>query len=202
VDLLGVGSGEAHVRGYVGLGALHERGELGELHAQLIGDRAPLRTRRLRSVLGEDGVDHGQHHLPLALARVRQRIAQEVHFAALPDPSYTTPGDVSVARDSDVKITKDVLPKIERRLSWTRAMLNFKGETVAEAAAEFNRYDTTKIVVADPSIEDFRIGGAFLATNPESFVAALQKLFAIDAEKRSGSVDLYLSRRKSLASQD
>jgi transmembrane sensor len=81
-------------------------------------------------------------------------------------------------------------------------MLNFKGETVAEAAAEFNRYDTTKIVVADPSIEDFRIGGAFLATNPESFVAALQKLFAIDAEKRSGSVDLYLSRRKSLASQD
>lgn len=79
-----MGSGEAHVRKYVGLGAFHERGELGELHAQLVGDGAPLRTRRFGSVLGEDGVDHGKHHLPLTLARVRQRIAQEMHFAALP----------------------------------------------------------------------------------------------------------------------
>ena len=47
VDLHAMRLREAHEGEHVGFGIIHERGELGELRAQLIGDRAPLRDRRL-----------------------------------------------------------------------------------------------------------------------------------------------------------
>ena len=84
MDLFAVGLGEAHEREHVGLGLVHEHGELGELRSQLIGDGAPLRVAGLVGFLGEDGVDHREHHLPLTLAGMRQGVAQEVHAAALP----------------------------------------------------------------------------------------------------------------------
>jgi ferric-dicitrate binding protein FerR (iron transport regulator) len=39
-------------------------------------------------------------------------------------------------------------------------------------------------VVTDPRIANRRIGGAFQATDPESFVLALQKWFDIHAEEQ------------------
>lgn len=66
------------------LGAVHERADLGELAAQLIGDEAPLLVGIGCCLLGEDGGDGRTDHAPLRLGRVRQRIAHEVHAAALP----------------------------------------------------------------------------------------------------------------------
>ena len=48
VQLGPVRRGEAHVGEHVGLGLVHEGGELGQLGAELIGDLAPLRAWRPR----------------------------------------------------------------------------------------------------------------------------------------------------------
>jgi ferric-dicitrate binding protein FerR (iron transport regulator) len=55
-------------------------------------------------------------------------------------------------------------------------------------------------VVADPLIAERRIGGAFQATDPDSFVSALSKSFGVRAEEQqaadSGSAIIRLSRAR------
>lgn len=75
---------EAHERQDVRIGFIHQRGELRDLRAQLIGNDASLRDGRFLSILGEEGIDHREHHLPSTLAGMRERIADEVNATALP----------------------------------------------------------------------------------------------------------------------
>jgi transmembrane sensor len=44
---------------------------------------------------------------------------------------------------------------------------------------EFNRYNRRRLAIADPSIRNIQVGGIFEATDPMSFVAALEKSFGI-----------------------
>ena len=74
-------------------------------------------------------------------------------------------------------ILRDLNPAdVERRLEWTTGHLTFAGETLAEATAEFNRYNTHRLVIADRAISSIPIGGTFLSSDVESFVAALRPL--------------------------
>jgi transmembrane sensor len=77
----------------------------------------------------------------------------------------------------------EVTPQlIERRLAWTAGRLEFRGESLAEAVAEFNRYNQRQIRLADPSLGTLRVGGNFKATDPESFAAALASAFKLHIE--------------------
>lgn len=66
----------------VGLGVIHDRGELGHLRPDLIGDGAPLYARGLRR-LGEGGGDEGGNDTAAALAGVGQHIAHEMNPGAV-----------------------------------------------------------------------------------------------------------------------
>jgi transmembrane sensor len=70
---------------------------------------------------------------------------------------------------------------IARQLHWLRRKLNFRGETLARAVAEFNRSNYRKIVVADPALRRLRIGGTFRVLAVNSFVAALGRSFNIQS---------------------
>src|SRR5664279_1236084 len=65
-------------------GFVHQSSELGELAAQLIGHRSPLRSRRIGRLLHEHRADRRRDHAPLGLAGMRQGVPHEVHPAALP----------------------------------------------------------------------------------------------------------------------
>ena len=73
--MLAVRFRKAHVREHVGLGPIEYGSKLRELVAQLIGNDAPLRDGCVEVLLSEDRVDHREHHLPLALPGVSERIA-------------------------------------------------------------------------------------------------------------------------------
>lgn len=60
--------GEIHEGQHVVLGLVHQRGGLGELGAQLVGDRTPLHVGRLGVVLGKGRGDGRADHAPPALA--------------------------------------------------------------------------------------------------------------------------------------
>jgi transmembrane sensor len=92
-------------------------------------------------------------------------------------------GDAAAVRPEGVHLAKVALEELNRKLSWTAGLLSFQGETLAEVTDEFNRYNRKHLVVTDPAIADRRIGGAFQATDPESFVSALQKWFGIRADE-------------------
>ena len=52
--------------------------------------------------------------------------------------------------------------------------LSFQDEGLAAIAAEFNRFNTVKIVVADPALANTRFSGVFDAHDPGSFIAFLE----------------------------
>ena len=67
-----------------------------------------------------------------------------------------------------------VLPAttVGRLLAWREGMVGLDGETLSEAAAEFNRYNERQIVIDDPGLGQERLVGYFRANDPESFVRA------------------------------
>jgi transmembrane sensor len=99
--------------------------------------------------------------------------------------STLRPGDAATVRPEGIHLARIALEDLNRKLSWTAGLLSFQGETLAEVTDEFNRYNRKHLVVADPLIADRRIGGAFQATDPDSFVSALQKWFGIHAEEQA-----------------
>ncbi|MBX5463294.1 MAG: FecR domain-containing protein [Steroidobacteraceae bacterium] len=97
-------------------------------------------------------------------------------------------------------ISRVALPdEIARRLAWTEGRLVFSGETLGAAAAEFNRYNHKRLVIADPSIATLKIGGAFNATNPDEFAAALETTADVRAQayRTLFGTEIRLTRRMS-----
>jgi transmembrane sensor len=93
---------------------------------------------------------------------------------ALPAVSTLTAGEtVSVKAHRRLKVQKIADEDVTRKLAWTQGRIWFDRVTLAEAVAEFNRYNRRQMVIDDPAIANIHIGGAFEATDLDSFVAAL-----------------------------
>jgi transmembrane sensor len=59
--------------------------------------------------------------------------------------------------------------------------LTFRETPLADAVAEFNRYNEHKIEIADPQVAAIRLSGKFRSTNFEGFVRLLEDGFPIQA---------------------
>jgi transmembrane sensor len=88
-----------------------------------------------------------------------------------------------VATDEMGRIVVEPIEPIDMaaRQSWRLGSLTLTGQTLAEAVAEFNRYNYKQIVIADPSIADVQVGGNFRPTDPQSFLEALARSMHIRA---------------------
>jgi transmembrane sensor len=103
------------------------------------------------------------------------------------NPSYQSTlaeGDAAAVRPEGVHLAKVGLEELNRKLSWTAGLLSFQGETLTEVTDEFNRYNRKHLVVTDLAIAGRKIGGAFQATDPDSFVLALEKWFDVHADEQ------------------
>ncbi|MDP1873379.1 FecR domain-containing protein [Phenylobacterium sp.] len=76
---------------------------------------------------------------------------------------------------------------IRRSLAWRQGELVLDGETLSEAAAEFNRYNSLKIVVEDPELGGEQLVGLFRTGDPESFVTSVTTLLGAEV-RREGEV--------------
>jgi transmembrane sensor len=99
--------------------------------------------------------------------------------AALMEP--VSAGSVVRTASNEVLIQKKPIAEIEQSLSWRSGLLTFRDTPLADAIAEFNRYNTRKIVIEDPEIAALQVGGIFRATNLDPFVHLLQDGFPVRA---------------------
>jgi transmembrane sensor len=97
-------------------------------------------------------------------------------------------GDVAHIRGNDVIVHSKSIAAVEQQLSWRQGYLSFDKTTLADAVAEFNRYNKRKIVIADPSIAAIRIGGHFRATNTAGFLRLISSDFAIALDESPDQV--------------
>ena len=109
---------------------------------------------------------------------------------ALPPVTLLRAGTVARTASTEVLIHRQTATESEALLSWRNGYVAFRDTTLADAVKEFNRYNTRKMVIDDPTIADIRIGGNFRANNIDAFLWLLQNGFPIAIEQDSDKVIL------------
>lgn len=109
---------------------------------------------------------------------------------APPPPTLLTAGAVARTAKSDVLVQTGSAPDVEQLLSWRSGYLTFEGTPLADAVAEFNRYNARKIVIDDPNLAALRIGGNFRANNTDAFLWLLRSGFHVESEEQGDRVIL------------
>jgi transmembrane sensor len=88
------------------------------------------------------------------------------------------PGDVVIATANRIETQKKPVAVLSTDLSWRQGLLVFKRSTLAEAAAQFNRYNREKLVI-DESAAQLKIGGTFQSDNITDFAEVAREVLGV-----------------------
>lgn len=100
-------------------------------------------------------------------------------------------GSVATAGRDGVLVRSLPVAEAERYLEWRSGFLTFDDATLAAAAAEFNRFNTRKLELADAGVAALRVGGNFRWANTDDFVNLLELGFPVRAERRPDRIVLH-----------
>ncbi len=81
-------------------------------------------------------------------------------------------------------------PSIERVTAWRRGRLIFDNASLGEAAAEFNRYGTRKLVIEGPAAKNLRVGGVFKINDLHSFAQSMADTYGLRIIARGKTIIL------------
>lgn len=104
-------------------------------------------------------------------------------------------GHSAKVKDSQASIANVSDEVIDAELSWRVGRLDFTGEGLEEAIAEYTRYTDIDIIINDPELKDIRLGGSFPTNEPELFLQSLEFNFGIKVEKAANS-QVFLSKMR------
>jgi transmembrane sensor len=137
-------------------------------------------------------------HVDVLVAEGRVAVGAPGTEANFENPSLlaTAPkvsaGEAASVQRNSVAVRRIPANDLTRKLAWTAGHLAFHGETLDYAVQEFNRYNQRQITIADPSIMHLQVGGIFLTTDPDSFIAALQHSFGFQVQVGDNNGDIRL----------
>ena len=93
-----------------------------------------------------------------------------------------TAGEDVVATPNTIFVTKKPPHQISEQLGWRRGVLVFDHTTLADAAAEFNRYNDRKLVIADNAVANITIDGTFPTKDVEAFTDVVRHILRLHVE--------------------
>jgi len=129
-----------------------------------------------------------RHDVKVALFDGRVRFDPDTQTNA--KPKVMIPGEVLTASVDRVSVEKEPLQDLLASLAWRRGMLQFHNTTLAAAAAEFNRYNQTKIVLDDPKAGTETINGMLPINDLAEFAHVAKSLFGLRAENHGDEIVL------------
>jgi transmembrane sensor len=104
---------------------------------------------------------------------------------------------VQLAAGSRANVTEYEPPKsvpaaadIARSLAWREGRIVLEGETLDEAVAQFNRYNTKKLVIGDPRLAAEKLVGQFRATDPATFAEAVATTLNAEVDTEGDTIRL------------
>ena len=121
-----------------------------------------------------------------------------VRGATIVSPAPESPGGEpsgeaiagTVLREGEQCIAKPDAPPevivvdVEQIVGWREGRLVFRDDPLRDVVKEINRYSTKKLVVVDDErLDGIQIGGVFRAGSTESFVAAVEELYPVQAQR-------------------
>ncbi|HEX7115089.1 MAG TPA: FecR domain-containing protein [Steroidobacter sp.] len=107
-----------------------------------------------------------------------------------PSQLIASAGSVVRARQDEVIVNRHAPDEAEEILSWRNGYLSFRATPLKDAVAEFNRYNTRQIVIADENLAAMQLTGKFRATNNEAFVNLLQQTYGIEVMRTESRIVL------------
>jgi transmembrane sensor len=89
-------------------------------------------------------------------------------------------GRAFVADNAAVEREAASADDVDRALAWRVGKIDLAGETLLEAANEFNRYNARKLRVTDPRLAQERLYGVFRTDDPAGFASAVRQSLGAD----------------------
>ena len=128
------------------------------------------------------------HKVIVSVAEGRVRVDEAVAKGEAGSSAIVTTGNVAIAEGNSTLIASRSPENVEAALAWREGMLTFDQVTLGEAAMEFNRYNTHKIVISDPKVASIRIGGTFRSSNVDAFARLLQDAYGLNVSVTENEV--------------
>lgn len=164
----------------------------GEAYFNIVHDAAhpfvvTLGDRRVIDLGTRFRIRRDSDRIEVALLEGKARFDAEIH-SAQPRQTTLTPGDVVTATANSISLAKHPLRNLEIDLSWRNGMLVFEHATLGDVVNQYNRYNRTKLVIADAAVAQLTISGTLPATDIGAFTRVATKLFKLHIEQHEGEV--------------
>ena len=125
----------------------------------------------------------------VAVVEGRVRIDDAEKADAVPT-AIITAGDVAITQGPSTLLSEESEEGVVATLGWRDGILNFDHTSLADAAAEFNRYNGKQIVIGDSETGEIRVGGTFQASNVDAFVRLLHDAYGLHVTAKANQVTL------------
>ena len=98
-----------------------------------------------------------------------------------------TRSESAVSAAGNVLVIERTAQQVKDELGWREGRVVFNGTTLAEVAAEFNRYNERQLVIEGDAAA-LRFGGNFDARNLDGFARLAQESFGLDVRSEGNSI--------------
>ena len=103
-------------------------------------------------------------------------------------PVIVQGGGLLYSKPAGTLVAVNAQDKVRRSLSWRHGTLEFDQTTLADVAAQFNRYNDKQLVLMDPETAHMRVGGSFDATGVDAFARLLATGFNLRVETQGDQI--------------
>jgi transmembrane sensor len=128
----------------------------------------------------------------LDVAVTEGRVQLDTPDGRLQAPVLLTRHEAASVRGNRIFVTRKTAQSLSNELGWRHGFLVFDHTTLADAVAEFNRYNKGQIVIADPATAQLTMDGTFPIDGVSAFTEVAQEVFKLHIERRGG--DTVISR--------
>lgn len=125
--------------------------------------------------------------LEVAVLEGRVRVEARVSDPGKP-PVIVRGGDMLYGKSAGTLVATNAGSKVQQALSWRHGVLIFDQSTLADVAAQFNRYNQKQLVLLDEQTAQTRIGGSFDAIGVDAFANVLANGFNLRVEEQGDEI--------------
>jgi transmembrane sensor len=99
-------------------------------------------------------------------------------------------GDIAKIGRGGLRLAKLTDEETRRQLAWREGGISLDGETLVQAAAMFNRFNTTQIAIDDTALSKQAVVGWFAFNDPQGFSRAAASMFDADVTRQGNTIRL------------
>jgi transmembrane sensor len=105
-------------------------------------------------------------------------------------PIVLEPGEVAIANSQSFHVVATNGKILADKLGWRRGVVVFDSVTLAEAAAELNRYNRKQVAITDPVTAQRRIAGTFRTNDIDGFIELAQDVLKLRVRRAGNTITI------------